>query len=443
MSRYTKEDIRRIVEEEDVQFIRLQFTDVFGTLKNVAVTVSQLDRVLDQKVSFDGASIEGFARIERSDLFLHADLDTFEIFPWRPQNGKVARFICDICYADGTPFDGDPRHVLKKVIADAAAMGYQLNVGPECELFLFHTDDEGKATTVANEQASYFDVAPIDLGENARRDIILTMEEMGYEVEASHHEAAPGQHEIDLRYDEALKMADEIMTFRLVVKTIAQRHGLHASFMPKPISGQNGSGMHINMSLNKDGRNIFYDEADPIHLSQEGRWFVGGLLKHIPAVTAVTNPIVNSYKRLVPGFEAPVHIAWSAKNRIPLIRIPIMGDASKRIELRSPDNACNPYLAFAVCMAAGLDGIRQKITPPESVDDNLRAFTDNELKEKGIERLPRTLQEAVDALEADPYICSVLGEHVTNRFISAKKEEWEEYQESVSQWELDRYLERV
>ncbi len=443
MGKYTREDICRIVKEEDIEFIRLQFTDMFGTLKNVAVTANQLERVLDNQVSFDGASIEGFACVERSDLFLHPDLDTFEIFPWRPQNGKVARFICDICYKDGTPFGGDPRYVLKKVIAEAEQMGYQLQVGPECEFFLFHTDDEGRPTTVTHEEAGYFDVAPIDLGENARRDMILTMEDMGYVVESSHHEAAPALHEIDLLYDEALRCADGIMTFRLVVKTIAKMHGLHASFMPKPVEGVNGSGMHINMSLNRNGKNIFYDESDPIHLSQEGRWFINGLMSHICAVTAVTNPIVNSYKRLVPGYEAPIYIAWSAKNRIPLIRIPSMGNENKRIELRSPDNASNPYLALAVCMAAGLDGIRKKELPPQSVDENLYALTEDELKAKGIKRLPGTLQEAIAALEADTYICDVLGEHVSDRFIRAKKEEWADYQASVSQWELDRYLAKI
>ncbi len=443
MSKYTREDICRIVEEEDVEFIRLQFTDMFGTLKNIAVTVSQLDRVLDNQVSFDGAAIEGFAQVERSDLVLHPDLDTFEIFPWRPQNGKVARFLCDVCCADGKPFGGDPRYVLKKVIADAEEMGYRLDVGPECEFFLFHTDDEGMPTTIADEQAGYFDVAPIDLGENARRDMILMMEEMGYVVEASHHEAAPALHEIDLRYEEALRAADAIMTFRLVAKTVAKMHGLHASFMPKPIEGVNGSGMHISMSLSKNGRNIFYDEADSIHLSKEGRWFVSGLLKHIGAVTAVTNPIVNSYKRLVPGYEAPIYVAWSARNRIPLIRIPMTGRENKRIELRSPDNAANPYLALAVCLAAGLDGIRTQTMPPDCVDENLYALTEEELNARGIRRLPGTLQEAVEALEADPYICGVLGEHVKDQFVRAKKEEWADYQASISQWELDRYLAKI
>lgn len=443
MSRYTKEDIRRMIEEEDVEFIRLQFTDLFGTLKNIAVTTSQLERVLDNRISFDGASIEGFTRIEHSDLYLYPDLDTFSIFPWRPQHGKVARFICDIYYADGEPFTGDPRYILKKVVDEAAQMGYALEAGPECEFFLYHTDDEGRPTMITHEEAGYFDVGPLDLGENARRDMILTLEEMGYVVEASHHESAPAQHEIDLQYDEALKTADGITTFRLAVKTIAKRHGLHATFMPKPKEGINGSGMHLNLSLSKDGVNVFYDPEDPMHLSIEGRYFIGGLLKHICAITAVTNPLVNSYKRLMPGYEAPVHIAWSAKNRIPLIRIPDMGNEHKRIELRSPDSAANPYLALAVCMAAGLDGIRNQILPPEKVDDNIFAMAEEEMKERKIERLPRTLIEAVEALEQDEFICSVLGSHIAKRFIRAKKEEWKEYQTSVSQWEIDRYLSRI
>lgn len=443
MSKYTKKDIRRMIEEEDVEFIRLQFTDLFGALKNVAVTTSQLERVLDNKIMFDGASIEGFVRIEKSDLFLHPDLDTFTIFPWRPQHGKVARFICDVYYADGTPFGGDPRYILKKVVKEAQEMGYRLEAGPECEFFLFHTDDEGHPTTVTHEQAGYFDVGPMDLGENARRDMILTLEEMGYVVEASHHEAAPAQHEIDFQYDEALKAADGIMTVRLAVKTIAKRHGLHATFMPKPKSGVNGSGMHINMSLARDGVNVFYDPESPIHLSQEGYYFIGGIMKHIRAITAVTNPLVNSYKRLVPGYEAPVYIAWSATNRSPLIRIPAMNDGRQRIELRSPDSAANPYLALAVCMAAGLDGIRNKILPPDSVDANIFAMTAEELQAQGIECLPGNLLEAIHGLEEDEYICNVLGTHVTRHFIRAKKKEWEEYRASVSSWEIERYLSKI
>ena len=337
MSKYTKEDIWRMIEEEDVEFIRLQFTDIFGTLKNVAVTTGQLERVLNNEIMF-GEAIRGFARVEQSDMFLRPDLDTFAIFPWRPQQGKVARFLCDIYRPDGTPFAGDPRHVLKRTVQEAAEMGYQMDVGPKCEFFLFHTDDEGNPTTITHEKAGYFDVGPLDLGENARRDMILTLEDMGFVVEASHHEDAPAQHEIDFHYDEALKTADDIMTFKLAVKTIAKRHGLYASFMPKPKTGVNGSGMHINMSLARDGVNVFYDGQDCNHLSKEGYWFIGGIMKHIARLRAITNPLVNSYKRLVPGCEAPVYIAWSMRNRSPLIRIPAQTGTTQRIELRSPDS---------------------------------------------------------------------------------------------------------
>ena len=440
MSKYTKEDIWRMIEEEDVEFIRLQFTDIFGTLKNVAVTTSQLERVLNNEIMFDGASIEGFARVEQSDMFLRPDLDTFAIFPWRPQQGKVARFLCDIYRPDGTPFAGDPRHVLKKTVQEAAEMGYQMDVGPECEFFLFHTDDEGNPTTITHEKAGYFDVGPLDLGENARRDMILTLEDMGFVVEASHHEDAPAQHEIDFHYDEALKTADDIMTFKLAVKTIAKRHGLYASFMPKPKTGVNGSGMHINMSLARDGVNVFYDGQDCNHLSKEGYWFIGGIMKHIAAITAITNPLVNSYKRLVPGYEAPVYIAWSMRNRSPLIRIPAQTGTTQRIELRSPDSATNPYLAIAVCLAAGLDGIRNQIEPPASVEGNIFAMSEEEREKAGIKCLPTSLAEAIDGLEQDVLIREVLGQHISRKYIEAKKEEWKEYCAAVSNWEIDRYL---
>ena len=440
MSKYTKEDIWRMIEEEDVEFIRLQFTDIFGTLKNVAVTTSQLERVLNNEIMFDGASIEGFARVEQSDMFLRPDLDTFAIFPWRPQQGKVARFLCDIYRPDGTPFAGDPRHVLKRTVQEAAEMGYQMDVGPECEFFLFHTDDEGNPTTITHEKAGYFDVGPLDLGENARRDMILTLEDMGFVVEASHHEDAPAQHEIDFHYDEALKTADDIMTFKLAVKTIAKRHGLYASFMPKPKTGVNGSGMHINMSLARDGVNVFYDGQDCNHLSKEGYWFIGGIMKHIAAITAITNPLVNSYKRLVPGYEAPVYIAWSMRNRSPLIRIPAQTGTTQRIELRSPDSATNPYLAIAVCLAAGLDGIRNQIEPPTSVEGNIFAMSEEEREKAGIKYLPTSLAEAIDGLEQDALIREVLGEHISRKYIEAKKEEWKEYCAAVSSWEIDRYL---
>ncbi len=443
MGKYTRDDIWRMIEEEDVEFIRLQFTDIFGVLKNVAVTTSQLERVLNNEIMFDGASIAGFARIENSDMFLRPDLDTFCIFPWRPQQGKVARFLCDICRPDGELFTGDPRYALKKATAKAAAMGYQFDVGPECEFFLFHTDDEGRPTTITHEKAGYFDVGPLDLGENARRDMILTLEEMGFVVESSHHEDAPAQHEIDFHYDEALKMADDIVTFRMAVRTIAKRHGLHASFMPKPIFGVNGSGMHINMSLARDGVNVFYDESDPNHLSQEGYWFIGGILKHIRAITAVTNPLVNSYKRLVPGYEAPVYIAWSAKNRSPLIRIPAQIGKTQRIELRSPDSAANPYLALAVCLAAGLDGIEHQIDPPESADGNIYAMTEEQRAAQGIECLPGSLIEAIHGLEEDALICEALGSHICRNYIQAKKAEWNDYCSAVSSWEMDHYLANI
>ena len=440
MSKYTKEDIWRMIEAEDVEFIRLQFTDIFGTLKNVAVTTSQLERVLNNEIMFDGASIEGFARVEQSDMFLRPDLDTFAIFPWRPQQGKVARFLCDIYRPDGTPFAGDPRHVLKRTVQEAAEMGYQMDVGPECEFFLFHTDDEGNPTTITHEKAGYFDVGPLDLGENARRDMILTLEDMGFVVEASHHEDAPAQHEIDFHYDEALKTADDIMTFKLAVKTIAKRHGLYASFMPKPKTGVNGSGMHINMSLARDGVNVFYDGQDCNHLSKEGYWFIGGIMKHIAAITAIANPLVNSYKRLVPGYEAPVYVAWSMRNRSPLIRIPAQTGTTQRIELRSPDSATNPYLAIAVCLAAGLDGIRNQIEPPASVEGNIFAMSEEEREKAGIKYLPTSLAEAIDGLEQDALIREVLGEHISRKYIEAKKEEWKQYCAAVSSWEIDRYL---
>ena len=354
MSKYTKQDIIRIVEEEDVEFIRLQFTDMFGTLKNVAITSSQLEKALNNECMFDGSSIEGFVRIEESDMYLYPDLDTFVIFPWRPQQGKVARIICDIYTADRKPFEGDPRYALKKAVADAESMGYRFDVGPECEFFLFNQDEDGQPTTMSTERAGYFDLGPVDLGENARRDMVLTLEDMGYEIEASHHEVAPAQHEIDFKYDEALKTADNIMTFKLAVKTIAKRHGMFASFMPKPKTGINGSGMHINMSLEKDGKNIFFDENDKMQLSKEAYYFIGGLLKHMKAITCLTNPTVNSYKRFVPGYEAPVYMGWSAKTRGPLIRVSADKERKSRLELRSPDATANPYLALAVLLKATL-----------------------------------------------------------------------------------------
>ena len=443
MSKYTKRDILELVEEENIEFIRLQFTDLFGSMKNLAITSSHLKRALENKVMFDGSSIEGFVRVEESDMYLYPDYSTFAMFPWRPQHGKVARLICDVYSPDGTCYEGDPRYLLKKVIQEAEEMGYIFQVGPECEFFLYHMDDNGLPTNITHEQAGYFDMGPIDFGENARRDMVLTLEEMGFEVEASHHESAPAQHEIDFRYNDALVTADNIMTFKLAIKTIAKRHGLHATFMPKPKSGIDGSGMHINMSLSKDGVNIFQDAHDPNGLSQEAYYFLGGIMKHIKGMTLVLNPLVNSYKRLVPGYEAPAYIVWSAKNRTPLVRIPATRGEDTRIELRSPDPACNPYLALAVCLAAGLEGIRKKITPPKSIDRDVSQLTKEELKELQIENLPRNLKEAVEAFEEDTLMKEVLSEEVCQKYAMGKRKEWEEYNAQVSQWELQNYLLKI
>ena len=443
MSKYSKQDIIRIVEEEDVEFIRLQFTDIFGALKNVAITSSQLEKALDNRVMFDGSSIEGFVRIEESDMYLYPDLDTFTIFPWRPQQGKVARIICDVYNADGTPFAGASRMVLKKQIDEAAKMGYSFNVGPECEFFLFHQDDNGQPTTITHEKAGYFDLGPVDLGENARRDMVLTLEDMGFEIEASHHEVAPAQHEIDFKYDEALTTADNIMTFKLAVRTIAKRHGLFASFMPKPKQGVSGSGMHINMSLSKDGKNIFDDPSGELGLSKEAYYFIGGIMKHIKGMTAITNPLVNSYKRLVPGYEAPIYIAWSATNRSPLIRIPSTRGEGTRVELRSPDPSANPYLALAVCLAAGLDGIRNQTMPPKGVQGNVFELTPEDKERLAIDSIPADLHEAVEEFKKDELIQSVLGEHITRKFVEAKEAEWTQYRAQVTPWEIEEYLYKI
>ena len=441
---YTKQKILNIAETEDVEFIRLQFTDLFGTLKNVAITKSQLAKALDNKIMFDGSSIDGFARIEESDMYLYPDYNTFEILPFRPHQGKVARMICDVYKPDGTQLENDPRYILKKVIKEADDMGYKFNVGPECEFFLFHIDDNGNPTTISHENASYFDLGPTDLGENARRDMVLNLEEMGFEVEASHHEVAPAQHEIDFKYGEALETADRIMTYKLTVKTIAKRHGLYASFMPKPKYGMCGSGMHINMSLwDKEGNNIFANADDKNGLSKEAYSFIAGLMEHMTAMTAITNPIVNSYKRLVPGYEAPTYIAWSATNRSPLIRVPASRGTGTRVELRCPDCACNPYLAIAVCLAAGLDGIKRGLTPKESVQKDIFTMTDSEREDAGITNLPKNLYEAVRHMRKSTFMKEVLGEEVFTKYVNAKEEEWMEYTSQVTDWEINRYLDRI
>ena len=442
MSRYTKDDIFRMVEEEDVEFIRLQFTDIFGTLKNIAITSSQLEKALDNKCMFDGSSVEGFVRIEESDMYLYPDYDTFEIFPWRPQQGKVARLICDVHTPDGKPFEGDPRWILKKTIKEANEMGYRFDVGPECEFFLFHTDEEGRPTTKTHEMAGYFDVAPIDLAENVRRDIVLNLEEMGFEIESSHHEIAPAQHEVDFQYEKGLKAADNILTFKMAVKSIAKQHGLHATFMPKPKAGVNGSGMHINMSLeDKLGKNLFADTDDKLGLSRLAYEFMAGILAHIKSMCLLTNPIVNSYKRLIPGYDAPVYIAWSrATNRGQIVRIPSSRGASTRLELRSPDSAMNPYLALAACLAAGLDGIKNHMELPEPVVQNIYAMDEETIKERGIDHLPETLGEAIDEFEEDVFLRNVLGDHIFYKYLEAKKEEWNVFRSQVTDWEIGEYL---
>lgn len=440
---YTKNTIMKLVEEEDVEFIRLQFTDIFGMMKNMAVTSGQLQNAIEHGCLFDGAAVDGLAKPEESDMYLKPDLDTMVVFPWRPQQGKVARLICDVMKPDGRPSEGDSRYILKKVIQEAEDLGYTFNVGPECEFFLFHTDNDGLPTRVTHEQAGYFDLSPLDLGENARRDIILNLEEMGFEIESSHHEIAPAQHEIDFKYGDALKTADNIMTFKLAVKSIAKQHGLHATFMPKPKAGLNGSGMHTHMSLSKNGINIFEDSEDENGLSREAYYFIAGIMKHIRGMSLILNPVVNSYKRLIPGYDAPVYISWSRINRTPLIRIPAAKGHGTRIELRSPDTACNPYLALALCLAAGLDGISNRLECPPPVNGNNYQMTEKELVSLGIERLPKNLYEAVREFQKDEFVQSVLGKHITQQYIELKLKEWEQYESEVTDWEIQKYLYKI
>lgn len=431
----------RYVREEDIKFIHLQFTDIFGQLKNVSIMSSQLEKALDNQVMFDGSSIEGFVRIEESDQYLYPDLDSFVEIPWRPQHGKVARLICNIYTPEREPFEGDPRYVLRKVLEQAGDMGYIFNVGPECEFFLFHTDEHGHPTTHTLDEASYFDLGPVDHGEVVRREICMVLEEMGFEIETSHHEVAVGQHEIDFKYADALTTADNIMTFKYAVKSLAQKNGLYASFMPKPVHGIAGSGMHTNMSLfDRAGKNIFVDNKDKLGLSKPAYSFIAGVMDHIKGITAITNPLVNSYKRLVPGYEAPCYIAWSARNRSPLIRIPASRGHGTRIELRSPDPSANPYLALALCLAAGLDGIRRELSPPESVDVNIFELSYDEREKQHIESLPGSLHNAITLMQQDKLVTDVLGEHLTSRYVDAKLTEWEQYRKQVTPWELDKYF---
>ena len=441
MAKFTKEDIFRISKEQNVKYIRLQFTDLLGIIKNVEIPVSQLEKALDNKMMFDGSSIEGFVRIEESDMYLFPDLDTWVVFPWTAEKGKVARLICDIYNPDGTPFEGDPRNNLKRMLKEMEALGFtDFNLGPEPEFFLFKLDEKGEPTLELNDKGGYFDLAPTDLGENCRRDIVLELEEMGFEIEASHHEVAPGQHEIDFKYAGAIKACDDIQTFKLVVKTIARKHGLHATFMPKPLFGVNGSGMHCNLSLFTNGKNAFYDETGELGLSETARHFIAGILKHAPNFTAVTNPTVNSYKRLVPGYEAPCYVAWSARNRSPLIRIPASRGLSTRVEVRSVDPAANPYLALSVLLAAGLDGIKNKLEAPAPVDRNIYVMSKEEREEVGIIDLPATLAAALDLLKTDEVIVGALGSHLFEHFVEAKEIEWDIFRTQVHPWERDQYM---
>ncbi|MEY7847642.1 type I glutamate--ammonia ligase [Natrarchaeobius sp. A-rgal3] len=433
------------IEEEDVDFLRLQFTDILGTVKNVAVPARQAEKAFTEGIYFDGSSIEGFVRIQESDMRLVPDPETFAILPWRNDEDSAAgRMICDVYdTSTGEPFEGDPRRVLKNAIERAEEMGYEVNFAPEPEFFMFQEDEDGYATTETADHGGYFDVAPKDLASDVRRDIIYGLEEMGFEIEASHHEVARGQYEINFEYDDALSTADNVATFRTVVRAIAAQHDLHATFMPKPIPKINGSGMHTHQSLfTEDGENAFHDEDDEFNLSDTAHSYLAGILAHAPAITAIANPTVNSYKRLVPGYEAPVYVAWSDRNRSALVRKPAARvPAASRVELRSPDPSCNPYLAFAVMLHAGLDGIEKDLECPDPVRENIYEFDEAKREEYGIDTLPTNLGEAVDALEADEVIYEALGEHVAPKFVEAKSQEFEEYLVDVSQWEIDRYLE--
>ncbi len=441
MAKYTKEDIKRMCVEQNVKYIRLQFTDILGIIKNVEIPISQLEKAIDNKMMFDGSSIEGFVRIEESDMYLYPDLDTFVVFPWTAEKGKVARFICDIYNPDGTPFAGDPRNNLKRVLKEMEELGFtSFNLGPEPEFFLFKLDAKGEPTLELNDNGGYFDLAPTDLGENCRRDIVLELEEMGFEIEASHHEVAPGQHEIDFKYADAITACDNIQTFKLVVKTIARKHGLHATFMPKPLFGVNGSGMHCNLSLFKNGENAFYDATADLQLSETARQFIAGIVKHAESFTAITNPTVNSYKRLVPGYEAPCYVAWSTSNRSPLIRIPASRGLSTRVEVRSVDPAANPYLALAVLLKAGLDGVKNSINPPAPVDRNIYAMNKAERLAEGVTDLPATLAQAIEVLKSNEVIISALGEHIFEHFIEAKEIEWDMFRTQVHPWERQNYM---
>jgi len=437
---YSPEQVLKTIQEKNVEFLRLQFTDISGIVKNVAIPASQMGKALKSGISFDGSSIEGFARIQESDMVLRPDLSTFCILPWRSKDGSnEARLICDVHLPNGSPFEGDPRCVLRRQLEAAKEMGYKMNVGPELEFFLFEKQNGGSATT-PHDFGGYFDLGPVDLAEDVRREIIRALTQMDFTIEASHHEVARGQHEIDFVYDDALKNADKVVTFKYVTKTIAMREGLRATFMPKPIYGAAGTGMHANISLFRGEENAFYDPGAAMDISDLARFFVGGLIEHASAITAIANPLINSYKRLVSGFEAPVYITWSGPNRSSLIRIPAGRGLSTRLEFRSPDPTCNPYLTFAVILAAGLDGIKRGIDPGDAVDLNVYHLTAAERKAMGIRTLPANLKEALDCLEQDRVIRAALGEHVFENIMRLGLSEWEAYNTFVHPWEVERYI---
>ena len=440
LSGATKKDILELAEAHHVRFLRLMFTDILGVNKNVEIPSSQFRKALDGDIMFDGSSIEGFVRIEESDMLLAPDLSTFKIFPGGTPESRVARLICDITTPDGAPFDGDPRGALKRQVARAASHGFTMNAGMEAEFFMFKLGPDGAPTTATHDAASYFDLAPVDLGEDARRAIVDVLEQMGFEIEAAHHEVAHGQHEIDFRYADALTTADNLATFRFVVRHVAKQFGLHASFMPKPIYGQNGSGMHTHQSLFASGKNAFFDAKGSYELSEVAHQYIGGLLTHARGMCAITNPLVNSYKRLVPGYEAPVNVAWSMHNRSPLIRVPARRGTGTRVELRSPDPAANPYLALAVMLAAGLDGIETKASSREPVNENIWEMSFREKRRLRIDDLPHDLNEACDELEKDDVVRAALGDHIARQFLEAKRQEWREYISQVSSWELHQYF---
>jgi glutamine synthetase len=437
-----RSDILKAVDEQGVRFIRLQFTDIMGIGKNVEIPRSQLEKALDGQIMFDGSSIQGFTRIEESDMLLTPDPTTFRINPWaNPDGTKVARIICDIYLPDGSPFPGCPRMTLKRQVERAKAMGYSMVAGPEAEFFLFQRDENGHVLVETHDVGGYFDLTPVDRGEHCRRDIVMVLEAMGFEVEAAHHEVAPGQHEIDFKYAEAVACADNVSTFRFVVKKVALDHGLHATFMPKPIFGVNGSGMHTHQSLlDGKGKNAFHDSEGDWELSPAALGYIAGILDHAAAFVAVTNPLVNSYKRLVPGYEAPVNIAWAEQNRSPLVRVPAKRGMSTRCEVRVPDPSCNPYLALAVMLASGLDGIERALHPGPPVNKNIFTMSEREKRRLRIRQLPSSLWEALGELEKDRVVLEALGDHIAEQYLEAKRQEWAAYISHVHPWEQERYL---